>query len=59
MADKSKPVLILSKPPKPIDEMTDAELDEYSLKIYEALFVPIEPLGVNLDSLNAPTTHFL
>jgi hypothetical protein len=37
MADKPKPVLIFSAPPKPIDEMTNEEINQWAEAMYWAL----------------------
>jgi hypothetical protein len=34
---KIKPVLVLSRPPKPYNEMNTKELDEYCGQVYEAI----------------------
>lgn len=34
---KEKPVLVLTRPPKPYSEMTEQERDEYCGQVYEAL----------------------
>ena len=37
MSDKIKPSLVLAKPPKPPNQMTDAEIDEWARQIARGL----------------------
>lgn len=34
---KDKPALVMTRPPKPYDEMTDQERDDYCGQVYEAI----------------------
>ncbi len=43
MADTPKPRLVLAKPPKPVDEMTEVELDDFSMRIFDALAETVAP----------------